>query len=177
MAQRAGADDVKRFMAQASGRLGLLAGLGTFAVLAASGWQQVSARPTASSDAVLAPSASASFTIGGNLTAPLWPGSSESLDMTFTNPTAQPLAIDKGNITSGNITVSTTQTGCAASNFAVTQGVTERIVIPAGQTVSLSGLGVPQADWPVVEMIETNTNQDACEGAPLTLTYSGIEAR
>jgi hypothetical protein len=42
--------------------------------------------------------------------------------------------------------------------------------------VSLSALRVPQDDWPVIEMIETNTNQDACQGARLTLTYSGIEA-
>jgi len=42
--------------------------------------------------------------------------------------------------------------------------------------VSLSALGVPQAKWPRIAMLETNTNQDACQGAHLTLTYSGIEA-
>ena len=41
---------------------------------------------------------------------------------------------------------------------------------------SLHDLGVPQADWPVITMLNTNTNQDACQGATLTLTYSGIEA-
>ncbi len=49
---------------------------------------------------------------------------------------------------------------------------------PAHQStpVSLSALGVPQAKWPRIAMLETNTNQDACQGAHLTLTYSGIEA-
>jgi hypothetical protein len=60
----------------------------------------------------------------------------------------------------------------------VLRGLTASVTIPADQTtpVSLSTLGVPQADWPVIEMIDTDSNQDACEGARLTLTYSGIGA-
>ena len=33
-------------------------------------------------------------------------------------------------------------------------------------------LAIPQHDWPVIAMIETHTNQDACAGATLTLHYS-----
>ncbi len=68
--------------------------------------------------------------------------------------------------------------GCASSNFAVKQGLTSAVTIPANTTtpVSLDQLDVPQTAWPVVAMLETDTNQDACQGAHLTLTYSGIEA-
>jgi hypothetical protein len=118
------------------------------------------------------------FTVGGNLTSPLYPGVNESLDLTFTNP--NPDAITIISIPPGDITigVDSSHPGCASANFTVTQGLTTSVTIPGSQStpISLSTLNVARADWPVVEMRETNTNQDACEGAQLTLTYSGIEA-
>jgi hypothetical protein len=121
---------------------------------------------------------SAPFAVGGSLTAPLYPGTSEPLDLTFTNPTSSAITIGDGGITGANISFATNAVGCAASNFEVVQGLTVSVTIPADQStpLSLSSLDVPQADWPVIEMIDTDTNQDACKGASLTLTYSGIEA-
>ncbi|HEY2279721.1 MAG TPA: hypothetical protein VGI00_15285 [Streptosporangiaceae bacterium] len=118
------------------------------------------------------------FTVGGNLTSPLYPGVSEPLDLTFTNAAASPLTIARGAISAANITITSKTSGCAASNFTVTQGLTRSITIRAHQrtAVSLSALGVPQTDWPVIKMIDTGTNQDACQSATLRLTYSGIEA-
>ena len=122
--------------------------------------------------------AAQAFAVGGDLTSPLYPGTSQPLDLTFTNPSSSPITIASGGISASNITITSNALGCASSNFAVTKGLTAAVTIPAGRTtpVSLSALGVPQADWPVITMIETNTNQDACQGAKLTLTYSGIEA-
>lgn len=117
------------------------------------------------------------FTVGGDLATPLYPGTSESLDLTFINPNASTVTLAPGAVTSANITITTSRpVTCPASNFAVTQGLTATVVIPANQLseISLSDLSVPQADWPVISMLETNTNQDACQGALLTLTYSGI---
>jgi hypothetical protein len=121
---------------------------------------------------------SAAFMVGGDLTSPLAPGVSEPLDMTFTNPSSSPITIAVGGIASANITITPNQAGCGASNFEVSQGLARAVTIPADQAtpISLSALGVPRADWPVITMIDTTTNQDACEGATLTLTYSGIEA-
>ena len=121
---------------------------------------------------------SLNFTVGGDLTRPLFPGTSESLNMTFTNPNAVPITIAAGAVTAANISISTDKPGCASSNFAVTQGLTDSVTIPAHQftAISLASLGVPEGDWPVVTMLETGTNQDACQGAKLTFTYSGIEA-
>jgi hypothetical protein len=118
------------------------------------------------------------FAVGGNLTTPLYPGTSQRLSLTFTNRNSAPITIPSGGIPASDITITSRAPGCASSNFAVTQGLTSAVTIRAGQLtpVSLSALRVPQGDWPVIEMIETNTNQDACQGAKLTLTYSAIEA-
>jgi hypothetical protein len=118
------------------------------------------------------------FTVGGDLTAPLYPGVSEPLDLTFTNAARSPLTIAGGAVSAANITITSATSGCAASNFTVGQGLTTSVTIPAYQRVpvSLSALGVPQADWPVITMIDTGTDQDACQSATLRLTYSGIEA-
>jgi hypothetical protein len=124
------------------------------------------------------PRPTTNFRVGGNLTSALYPGVSESLDLTFTNPNPRPITIPAGAITSANIAISANAADCAASNFEVSQGLTVSVTIPAHTTTpaSLMSLGIPQADWPVITMVNTNTNQDACEGATLTLHYSGIEA-
>ena len=116
--------------------------------------------------------------VGGNLLTPLFPGISEPLDLTFTNPNSVPITIPAGNLAAAHITVTTTQPGCPDSDFEVVQGLTVSVTIPADQLtpISLTDLLVPTGDWPVIAMVDTNTNQDACEGAALTLTYSGIEA-
>jgi hypothetical protein len=120
---------------------------------------------------------STTFSVGGDLASSLYPGTSSPLDMTFTNPGSSPITIDTADLTSSNISITTNQPGCGSSNFQAT-GLGADVTIPADQfePISLSNLNVPQADWPVISMIDTNTNQDACEGASLTLTYSGIEA-
>lgn len=122
--------------------------------------------------------ATRNFAVGGNLATPLYPGTSQRLDLTFTNPSSSPITIPSGGISARDITVTSHAPGCASSNFAVTQGLASEVTIRAHQLtpVSLSALGVLQDDWPVIEMIETNTNQDACKGAKLTLNYLGIEA-
>ena len=47
------------------------------------------------------------------------------------------------------------------------------ITLPAGQTRTLSQLGVADADRPQVEMLDRPWNQDACKNAAITLDYSG----
>jgi len=118
------------------------------------------------------------FAVGGSLTSPLYPGVALPLNLTFTNPSRSKITIASGGVSASNIAITSAAPGCASSNFTVAQGLTTAVTIPARQITprSLSSLGVPQADWPVIQMINTNTNQDACQGAKLTLTYSGIEA-
>jgi hypothetical protein len=118
------------------------------------------------------------FSVGGDLTTPLYPGTSQPLNLTFTNPNPVPITIARGGISARNITISPGTHGCASSNFAVAQGLIGAVTIPPGQTrpTSLSALRVPRPDWPVIKMLDTSTNQDACQDAKLTVTYAGIEA-
>lgn len=122
--------------------------------------------------------ATQNFVVGGNVIAPLYPGTGQPLNLTFTNPNSSPITIASGGVSASNITITSNIAGCASSNFTVAKGLTAAVTIPANQVtpVSLSALGVPRADWPVIKMIDTNTNQDACQGATFTLTYSGIVA-
>ncbi len=108
--------------------------------------------------------------VSGSLTSFLYPGVSQILDLVFTNPNPVPVTVAADGV---DISISTSQAGCsAASNFRVNRGLTSSVTIPANSTESLAQLGIPSADWPVIGMIDTHTNQDACEGASLTLTYS-----
>ena len=64
--------------------------------------------------------------------------------------------------------------GCpAATNLLVTRSLGATLAVPAHSTKSLSDMGVPQVQWPVLTMPDLPTNQDACKGAVFTLLYSG----
>ena len=61
----------------------------------------------------------------------------------------------------------------ATTNLLVTRPLGTTLTVPARSAKSLSDLGVPQPEWPVLTMPDLPTNQDACEGAIFTLLYSG----
>jgi hypothetical protein len=112
----------------------------------------------------------AGFTISADLAAPLYPGTSQELDLVFTNPNPSPISVAAGAV---SIAVSTVKSGCKASvNFAVAQSLTAAVTIPAHEARSLSQLGVSHGDWPVIAMVGTDSSQDACQDAALTLHYS-----
>jgi adhesin/invasin len=114
---------------------------------------------------------SANFTIAGDASPSLLPGATKSLNLVFTNPNPSPITIAAGGVT---ITISSSVAGCPATpNFAVVHGLTASATVPATATRSLSDLGIPAANWPVVAMVETHTDQDACQGTVLTLHYTG----
>jgi hypothetical protein len=136
------------------------------------GSYRVSAKtPGVGSSAAFSLINSAAFSISGNIIPRLYPGASQKLNLSFTNPNSSPIVVAPGGVA---ITITTSRVGCTPSmNFAVTKGLTATVVVPAGSTKSLAQIGISPSRWPVIKMIETNTNQDACEGAPLTLHYSG----
>lgn len=112
------------------------------------------------------------FTISGAMSGLLAPGVARSMDLTFTNPNNQDLTV---NSLSVSITSTSNPTGCPTSNYSVTQftGSYSGLVVPHNGTASLSGLGIPQSQWPRLAMLNTNQNQNACKGATVNLAYTG----
>jgi hypothetical protein len=111
------------------------------------------------------------FTIGGNAAHPFYPGTSQALDLTIANPFKFAIKVLNVSIT---VDSSSTKSGCSGTvNLLVTQPLRATFPVPAGSTKSLSDLGVPHDDWPVLTMPDLPTNQDACEGATFELIYLG----
>ena len=119
---------------------------------------------------------SGGFTIGGNAPDLFYPGTSEPLDLALTNPFNFDIKVLSVSITVEPVPAKNgvPDPACpATSNLLVTRPLGATLTVPARSTKSLSDLGVPQAEWPVLTMPDLPTNQDACEGATFTLLYSG----
>jgi hypothetical protein len=104
----------------------------------------------------------------GGITPPLVPGASVPLNLRINNPNPTSITIAIGGLT---IAVHSTTGGCGDGNFAASSNLVA-LTIPGGSTVSLSSL-TGSLNWPVLEMLETGHNQNACRNASVTLTYGG----
>ena len=118
------------------------------------------------------------FTISGNLTGLLAPGSSRELDLTLSNPNRKSLAVSNLTVTVQDVARTAEAVArnlpCTAADYAVTQyGGPYPLTVPGSSSASLSNLGVPSSAWPRVAMLNATTNQDGCKNAALTLAFSG----
>ena len=113
------------------------------------------------------------FSISGELAVKLYPGQTAPLELTFGNPNNKPIEISKLVVA-----VSGTSTAaCGASNFTVADySGSYPIVAPPGSSGLSDVVGDP-ARWPQVSMRNLPTNQDACKGATITLSYSGTATK
>lgn len=111
----------------------------------------------------------AGFLITGNTVGLLAPGVSRPVDLVIHNPFNYAIKVTSVAVTIGSAP------GCpAAQNFALEHSLIGTVTVPANTARSLSALGVPEADWPLVRMVNLpTTNQDACKNTSVTLTYSG----
>jgi hypothetical protein len=155
---------VKKRSAQVGKQVALFGALIVLVAVIASGWFV---------DAAFAGPAAlpSSLVITGGVTPALYPGADQPIDLGFTNPNSSAVTVEAGALT---IAISTHRTGCSASaNFAITRGLTKGVIVPAhAHRASLRKLGVPVGDWPVLSMVDTASNQSACHGVGLALTYS-----
>jgi hypothetical protein len=146
---------------------GLLPGSYTFSVEAAHGSQ-------------VGPATTYSWQINGesftiNWTAPtaFYPGTSQSADLTITNPNAKAITIAAGGITLQSVTAGG---GCSPSYFLMTQGLTHQVTINAYTTTdllaALKAAGGTASNLPVIKMTDANTNQDNCEGVSLAFHFT-----
>lgn len=111
------------------------------------------------------------YTISGNAPQLFYPGGQpQQLDLVLTNKNAHPVVVK-----SIAVTIASAGADCSVSNFRVVQGFAPPtpMTVPAKSQETLAELGVPSASWPVITMVETNANQDGCEGVNLVLRYEG----
>lgn len=113
----------------------------------------------------------AHFTVTGNAPGVLYPGTSSTIDLSFTNDTNEAINVPAGAL---KITISSPRSSCPASpNFSVVRSLTTTIRIPKSATnESLADLHVTSRFWPVISMVTTHATQDPCAGMAITLHYS-----
>ncbi|MDP9887377.1 COG1470 family protein [Pseudarthrobacter enclensis] len=117
------------------------------------------------------------FTLSGNVPGTLSPGTSTGLDLQISNPTGKPLSVTNLSVAITGVARSADAVAknlaCTPQDFTVTQfSGAYPVAVPTGSS-SLSTIGVAQAAWPRVGMLDTSANQDGCKGATLQLAYSG----
>jgi hypothetical protein len=118
------------------------------------------------------------FVISGSANGTLYPGGAPApINLSLKNPNSVTIYVSSvtvawaasSAVTGPNITPTRP---CTTSDFVVTQfsgpvSAANPIVIPAGQTVTLQGLGFVPSALPNVRMKETGVLQDGCKGATL----------
>lgn len=118
----------------------------------------------------------AGFAASGDAMRSLEPGVLEPLDVTLENP--NPRAIRITGLTVGVKALSAPRASdlhpCSLLDFAVWQFAGGYpLTVPASSKRTLSSLGVPSSLWPQVAILNRRVNQDGCQGATVTLSYSG----
>jgi hypothetical protein len=110
--------------------------------------------------------------IDGDISAQLYPGGGVPLDLLLTNPHGVDIRVTALTV---NVDATTTNPNCSGdANYGVTQySGSYPLVLPPGST-RLSALVEDSSNWPQVWMHDLPTNQDACRGAVLSLSYSGV---
>ena len=119
-----------------------------------------------------------SFTITGNPPGLNYPGYAQPIDLVITNPYFFDLTVTSVDVTIQDKT--TTPSGApnpscvGTENFRLASPFQGPVDVPARSTKSLSQLGIPQSQWPRIEMIDLPRSQDGCKNANFTITYSGL---
>jgi large repetitive protein len=116
------------------------------------------------------PASGLPFTITGNATSALYPGgSAEPIALTLNNPNGVQIYVTSVSVT---LKSSSLPAGCSASGYVINQASIPAagVAVPANGSVSLPAHG---ATAPSIQMIDTGTNQDACQNAQLQLSYTG----
>lgn len=118
--------------------------------------------------------------LSGSLTTALVPGSSERIDVRLRNAGDRAITLTSLGMALDAVTAprSSAARPCDAGDFAITDYAGPSLTLGAGQAATLSELGVPTAQWPLVRMLNTSANQDGCQNATLNFRYraTGSEA-
>jgi hypothetical protein len=111
------------------------------------------------------------FTLSGNAGGLLYPGAAaQPVAVTLSNPNAVSISITSVTAT---LRPASLPSGCGSANFEITQSNIsdmQAVQVPPGGSVTLPSQG---ATTPFIQMVDTGTNQDACQGTTVTLDYAG----
>jgi hypothetical protein len=144
---------------------------GNVSAPAISAWAVAATRAVVPPAGVTAPaSAGVPFTISGSAAGLLYPGgAARTIPLTLSNPNTVAIHVTSVAI---SLQASNLPAGCAASNYGLSQASVPGagIEIPAHASVTLPAQG---ATAPLIQIVETHSNQDPCEGTRLALDYSG----
>lgn len=112
------------------------------------------------------------FVLTAVVPAGLRPGLSAPVDITIKNPYSFNINITKIAVSSA-FALTPAVVGCSAdANFSTTNYTGSPIPIGKGGTVQLSKSTIPTAAWPQVRMAPLVGNQDRCQGAHFSLSYT-----
>jgi hypothetical protein len=102
---------------------------------------------------------SSAVTLHGSVATALYPGTSSTVNFTVDNPSQASQRVHQIQLAS--VTTDAGHSGCVMSDFTMPT-VTVDQIFPSGNGQAVTATGT-------LTMAETGLNQDACQGAPLTL--------
>jgi hypothetical protein len=117
------------------------------------------------------------FSIAGNVENLLEPGAPQAIDLQISNPNALPLVVTNLSAAVRSIRApnATATLPCTSGDFAMQPfSGPLPLTVPASSTRNLAELGVPEAQWPHISIVDLATDLDGCKGASLTLVYSAL---
>jgi hypothetical protein len=104
------------------------------------------------------------------------PGSGQPLNLSLTNTNSQALNVTNLTVNIQSVTkaVGAPAGSCTPADYTISQfSGTYPLSVPGGQTRTLSTLVPNSAQWPRLNMLNSSSNQNACKGATVSLTFSG----
>lgn len=112
----------------------------------------------------------AGFAIDGSLASQLYPGHSERVSLTLHNPNNFVIQVQAVSVSIAD------SPGCpSADNFTVTP-LYGPVPVPANGDLAMAGSSY-ETNEPVIYMKDLATNQDACKGASLQLSFAGTATK
>lgn len=115
------------------------------------------------------------LSLSGDAISVLSPGSTSPIQIRFTNQNDHPVIIDRLSVTVqvSSAPRATPALPCSVDDFSIGQfSGSLPLVIPARSMTSLAELGVPEAEWPAVGMLQGSSNQNGCQLASLSLDFA-----
>ena len=119
------------------------------------------------------------FSVTGDLSTPLRPGTTVPLDLAIANPHSYPITVTSVSVSVAAVTVVRTgaPSRCAVTNFSISEPTTlTPLTLAPHSRMTLSATRLAKSAWPHVRMAKTHASQNSCKGVKLTLAFHGSGA-